>query len=42
MPKSAEAKRLDEALQPRIAEDLIAQYIARLQSESASPSIRAR
>jgi peptidyl-prolyl cis-trans isomerase D len=32
-PAAEEAKRLDEALKARIAEDLIAQYIARLQNE---------
>ena len=32
-PEAADAKRIDEALQPRTTEDLIAQYLARLQSE---------
>ena len=32
-PNSAEAKRIDEALRSRIGADLVAQYIARLQSE---------
>jgi peptidyl-prolyl cis-trans isomerase D len=32
-PAAEDAKRLDEALKARIAEDLIAQYIARLQNE---------
>ena len=32
-PEAADAKRIDEALKARITEDLIAQYLARLQSE---------
>ncbi len=32
-PEAAEAKRIDEALRSRTTEDLIAQYIARLQSD---------
>ena len=32
-PESAEAKRIDEALRSRIADDLVAQYVARLESE---------
>ena len=32
-PEAGDAKRLDEALKARNTEDLIAQYIARLQSE---------
>ena len=32
-PEAADAKRIDEALRARNTEDLIAQYIARLQSE---------
>jgi peptidyl-prolyl cis-trans isomerase D len=32
-PEAAEAKRIDEALRARSTEDLIAQYIARLQSD---------
>jgi peptidyl-prolyl cis-trans isomerase D len=32
-PNSAEAKRIDEALRGRISADLVAQYIARLESE---------
>jgi peptidyl-prolyl cis-trans isomerase D len=32
-PNSAEAKRIDEALRSRISADLVAQYIARLESE---------
>jgi peptidyl-prolyl cis-trans isomerase D len=31
--QSADAKRIDEALKSRIADDLIAQYVARLESE---------
>ena len=49
-PESADAKRFDEALRARIAEDLIAQYIARLrkrhrrhhQPERAEPGHRRR
>jgi peptidyl-prolyl cis-trans isomerase D len=33
-PEAAETKRIDEALRQRTAEDLIAQYIARLQSDA--------
>jgi peptidyl-prolyl cis-trans isomerase D len=32
-PEAADAKRIDEALRQRATEDLIAQYITRLQSE---------
>jgi peptidyl-prolyl cis-trans isomerase D len=32
-PEAADAKRIDEALRQRVGEDLIAQYIARLQNE---------
>ena len=32
-PENAESKRIDEALRSRITEDLIAQYIARIQSD---------
>ena len=32
-PEAAEAKRIGEALRARSTEDLIAQYIARLQSD---------
>jgi peptidyl-prolyl cis-trans isomerase D len=32
-PESADAKRLDEALKSRIADDLVAQYVARLESD---------
>ena len=32
-PQSADAKRIDEALKSRIADDLVAQYVARLESE---------
>ena len=32
-PEAADAKRIDEALRSRATEDLIAQYIARVQSE---------
>jgi len=32
-PEAADVKRIDEALRQRAAEDLIAQYIARLQDE---------
>ena len=33
MPKSAEAKRIDETLRRAIAEDLLAQYVARLETD---------
>ncbi|HEY5965546.1 MAG TPA: peptidylprolyl isomerase, partial [Xanthobacteraceae bacterium] len=33
-PEAAETKRIDEALRQRTAEDLIVQYIARLQSDA--------
>jgi peptidyl-prolyl cis-trans isomerase D len=33
-PEAAEAKRIDEALRQRAAEDLIAQYVARLQNDA--------
>ena len=42
MRRRAEAKRIDEALRARITEDLIAQYIARLQSEIGVTINRAR
>jgi peptidyl-prolyl cis-trans isomerase D len=32
-PEAADAKRIDEALRQRVGEDLIAQYVARLQNE---------
>jgi peptidyl-prolyl cis-trans isomerase D len=32
-PEAADVKRIDEALRQRVAEDLIAQYVARLQDE---------
>ena len=32
-PEAGEAKRIDDALKSRSTEDLIAQYLARLQSE---------
>ena len=32
-PEAADAKRIDEALTARNTEDLIAQYVARLQSD---------
>jgi len=32
-PEAADAKRLDEALRARYTEDLIAEYLGRLQSE---------
>ena len=32
-PQAADAKRIDEALKARVTEDLIAQYIARLESD---------
>lgn len=33
-PEAADAKRIDEALRQRVGEDLIAQYVARLQDET--------